>query len=241
MTLPTTVVLAGGLGTRIRHLLAEKPKPLAEVAGRPFLSWVLAFLAGQGVTEVVVSAGYQAQMIEDFCRTADLKDVAIECVAETTAQGTGGGFLMAAARSDRPSWLVANGDSLICADIRSFVAACQTRGCDAGLIALPVEDGRRFGTLRFDEDGNLLAFAEKQAEAGPGTINAGIYYFHSSTIPKFPKQRPLSFETDVFPELLRLKTNIYVHTVAAPFIDIGTELSLLEAEAFIQNNSHYFK
>ncbi len=90
------VVLAGGQGTRIRHLLPDLPKPMAPVLGRPFLEWLVRYLAGQGIGEVIVSTGYKAEVIEGHFARLALPGIRVSCVSEAEPLGTGGGFLQAA-------------------------------------------------------------------------------------------------------------------------------------------------
>ena len=99
-------------------------------------------------------------------------------------------------------------------------------------MGLKVSDTARFGTLHVAPDWTLQSFAEKQI--GSGLINAGVCWFSPECIEKFPARRPLSFELDVFPILLSKKVQIGVVSVSAPFIDIGTPASLIEAEAFVE-------
>ena len=235
---PTAVILAGGLGTRIRHLLDGRPKPLAMVAGKPFLEWVIRYLAQQGIENFIVSAGYRADLIADFCAALALPNVCVRAVEEASPQGTAGGFLHAAAGDASKSWLVCNGDSLVCANLASFLSLQETDPEDGRLVALHVEESSRYGNLRVDAHGCLAAFDEKVA--GSGLINAGIYLLRARLLDRLPDQRPLSFETDWFPALLKEGRRFRVDKVSAPFIDIGTESSLREAEAFITQNQKHF-
>lgn len=238
MEQPTAVVLAGGLGTRIQHVLAGRPKPLAPVAGKPFLEWLLRYLKAQQIRRVIISAGYRAEMIEVFASSVALPELNTTVIAEHTPQGTAGGFLEAIADAQSATWIVTNGDSLVCADLRGFISELGDETVDAALVGLHVDDASRYGTLRCDSESNLLAFAEKTP--GAGLINAGIYLFRHRAVASFPRQRPLAFETDVFPALLGGGAKIRVHKVTAPFIDIGTEASLREAEDFIVTNQRFF-
>src|SRR4051812_9247766 len=117
------VVLAGGFGTRVQHLLPGVPKPMAPVAGKPFLEWVVRYLAKQGIRKVVFSTGYLSNVIKDYfhgeARTAFLPVEEIRCISETEPLGTAGGFLNAARGSGQNSavWLVLNGDSIAFADL----------------------------------------------------------------------------------------------------------------------------
>ena len=238
MPKPSVVILAGGLGTRIRHLLDGQPKPLAPVAGKPFLEWVIRYYARQGLDNFILSAGYRSDLIEEFCRSLNLPGLRVRCVAEPSPLGTAGGFCHAATTGSSESWLVCNGDSLVCADLAAFLTLGADDPEDARLLALKVTDASRYGNLAVDERGLLTSFNEKAP--GCGLINAGVYLLRSRLLARFPSQRPLSFETDVFPMLLKENARIRVAEVAAPFIDIGTESSLREAEAFIIQNQEHF-
>lgn len=233
---PLAVILAGGAGTRIRHLLPGLPKPLAPVAGHPFLDWVIRYLHGQGVRSIVVSAGFLADKLEEFASARG-----IGCVREPEPLGTGGGFLHALALSGRKEHeiLACNGDSLVLTDLTPLLQALNDQAIDAALLGVRVADASRYGSLRLASDGSLLGFSEKQS--GAGLVNAGVYLFRRSLIGRFPPKRPLSFEYDVFPSLLSSGARIRAVPCAGPFLDIGTEASLAEADVFIRENMRWFE
>ena len=231
------VVLAGGLGTRLRSVLPDVPKPMAPVAGRPFVEWVLRYLAAQGVAEAVISTGYRAGVFTEHFAAHPVHGMReIRCVAEPEPMGTAGGFLFAASTvAPRPdAWLVLNGDSLILADLRPLFASSG----DAALLALWMDDAARYGSLAVSEAGNLLGFCEKRP--GPSWINSGVYLVRDALLTRFPPQRPLSWETDVFPNLLESGARIGVTRTRDPFIDIGLPETLAQAEAFIRENAGAF-
>ena len=234
MAPPTAVILAGGLGTRIRRFLDGPPKPLAVVSGKPFLAWLIAYLAYQGITDVIVSAGYRAEMLAEFCAGHSAPNIRVRCVAETEPQGTAGGFLQAIAGDDGETWLVCNGDTFVGADFRAFIRELDDHTLDGALIGLRSDDSARYGNLQCDGQSNLLSFNEKTP--GGGLISAGVYLLRRALLDSFPQKRPLSFETDVFPALLQAGKKIRVHEVRAAFIDIGTEQTFREAESFFAAN-----
>jgi D-glycero-alpha-D-manno-heptose 1-phosphate guanylyltransferase len=237
----TAVVLAGGFGTRIRHLLPNLPKPMAPVAGRPFVEWVVRFLAAQGIRNVLISTGYLAEKIEAYFRRARIGAVSVRCFPETTPLGTAGGFLNAARQSgENPAaWLVLNGDSLILTRLSVMSEALDSMDVGICVLGLDVPDASRYGTLERDANDRLRRFSEKKP--GAATINAGVYLIRSALIPSFPEKRPLSFEQDAFPVLLNQGVGMQVAREEAPFLDIGTEASLKEAEDFIlQNQDHFY-
>jgi NDP-sugar pyrophosphorylase family protein len=240
MKLPPVVILAGGFGTRVRHLLPDVPKPMAPVAGRPFIEWVVRFFARYGCREFVLSTGYLAEKIEQHFAAKPVPNVQVTCRPETTPLGTGGGFLncVPAVLADGEAWLVVNGDSLVFADPRPLVEPLFAHEADASLLGLELEDASRYGTLETDAAGNgLVAFREKHP--GPGLINTGVYAFTGSAIRAMPAKRPLSFELDVFP-VIAATGRVAVTRTHAAFLDIGTPASLAEAERFIAQNQHEF-
>jgi NDP-sugar pyrophosphorylase family protein len=236
----TAVVLAGGFGTRIKHLLRDLPKPMAPVAGRPFVEWVVRYLARQGVRRVILSTGHLADTIATHFATHPVPGVTVSCVQETTPLGTAGGFLNAARSIESPSaaWLVLNGDSLAFLDLAPFAARLADDAIAGAIAALEVPDAARYGTLAIDARSRVTAFTEKRA--GRGIINAGVYLFRHAALTHFPEKVPLSFETDVFPALLARRFPIAAHVVRAAFLDIGTPESLPLAENFIRENAGQF-
>jgi len=230
------VILAGGLGTRIRHLAPDLPKPMIPVAGKPFLQWVLLQLAGCGFRNLTVSCGYKAGVIADFIGQLRWDGVRVAAIAEESPLGTGGGFLHAIDKSTASSWLVCNGDSIVLTDIAAFVEAVPP-SAGAAILAVRNEDDR-YGRLGVGPDGVLQSFDEKRAGAGP--INAGVYLFRRAALSHFPRTMPLSLERDVFPALLAQGVPVSVSVVDAPFIDVGTEESLQSANAFIMSNQEWF-
>ena len=236
----TAVVLAGGQGTRVRHLLPGLPKPMASIAGRPFLEWAVRYLAHQGIKQVVISTGFLSEVIERHFQQNPVPGVATQCVVEGTPMGTGGGFLHAARTSGRkPSvWLVMNGDSLVFADLSEAMVPLADTNISAVIIGRSVPDASRYGTLARGTAGELLRFEEKRP--GAGVINSGIYLLRDSLLEKFPAQTPLSFEKDVFPSWLAGGIRIQTVVTEAPFLDIGTPETLPQAEPFILANRRHF-
>lgn len=229
----TAVVLAGGFGTRIRHLAPDVPKPMVLARGRPFLEWIVRHLGRQGVREVLLSTGHLAGVVERHFANNSIPGVRVVCVPETTPLGTAGGFLncLPAAQSRPDAWLVLNGDSMVLADFNAAAAPLAKPEIEGVVLGVRVDDASRYGRIGFDEADRLLNFQEKIP--GAGVINAGVYFFRPSAVDWFPRQTPLSFEQDVFPKLLATGVKLAVSQTDAPFLDIGTPESLPQAEAFV--------
>jgi D-glycero-alpha-D-manno-heptose 1-phosphate guanylyltransferase len=230
------VVLAGGFGTRIQHLLTNLPKPMAPVGGKPFVEWVVRYLARQGIRRVIISTGYLAETVDRHFQAQPVRGVAVRCVPETTPLGTGGGFCHAIEVSaEKPAaWLVVNGDSLALAPLAGMFRTLTGPGVEGVILGVPMADASRYGTIGLDAEGGLASFNEKKP--GAGIINAGAYLFRTSAIDTFPERRPLSFETEVFPALTARQARLKVCVAQAPFLDIGTPDSLSLAETFIREH-----
>jgi D-glycero-alpha-D-manno-heptose 1-phosphate guanylyltransferase len=235
----TAVVLAGGFGTRIRHLLGDLPKPMAPVYGKPFIEWVVRYLAGQNIRRVILSTGYMAQTVRDHFQSQPVNGIQVTCVPESTPLGTAGGFLHAIHEATHPAsaWLVLNGDSLSLVSLKDLFQSLSESEC--AISGVSVSNASRFGKISVDAKCELKAFMEK--EPGSGVINAGVYLFRAPVIERFPRRTPLSFETDVFPALLSCGVRIKVCVTEAPFLDIGTPESLPQAEGFVQRHREFFE
>jgi D-glycero-alpha-D-manno-heptose 1-phosphate guanylyltransferase len=234
------VVMAGGFGTRVQHLLPNVPKPMAPVAGRPFLEWVVRYLARQGVPQAVLSTGYLSEVVERHFATQPVPGIAVRCVPEAQPLGTGGGFLHAARVSGQcpAAWLVLNGDSLVLADLAAVVKPLADPPTAGVIVGCAVPDAARYGTLGIGPGAELLGFHEKRP--GQGVINAGIYLLRDTVVREFPAGQPLSFEQEIFPQCIRQGIALKVATVTAPFLDIGTPESLALAEDFVCRNQGSF-
>lgn len=236
----TAVILAGGFGTRIKHLLGELPKPMAPVNGRPFVEWVVRYLAAQGIRNVVLSTGYLAETIEQHFQTQPVKNVRVTCIPETTPLGTAGGFLNAVRNEKSPAaFLVLNGDSLAVAPLEKMFHSLDDPAVDGAILGVPIADATRYGTVSQSASSELSGFNEKRP--GAGSINAGVYLFRAGTLKKFPAKTPLSFESDVFPAWIKDGSHLKVCGSDAPFLDIGTPESLPLAEKFVRDNAACFQ
>jgi NDP-sugar pyrophosphorylase family protein len=234
------VVLAGGFGTRVAHLLAGVPKPMVPVAGRPFLEWVVRYLARQGIPKVILSTGHLAGVVENHFQAQPVPGVLTRCIAETQPLGTAGGFLHAARVSgDSPAaWLVLNGDSLVFAGLAKVIRELSKPAVAGVVVGCAVPDASRYGTLAIGPASELQGFLEKRP--GRGIINAGIYLLRDSLVRELTAPPPLSFEQDVFPQLIQRGVLLKVLAVEAPFLDIGTPESLRQAQSFIEENRAQF-
>jgi NDP-sugar pyrophosphorylase family protein len=226
----TAVILAGGLGTRLRPVVGDRPKVLAEVGGRPFLAHLLDQLQGAGVERAVLCTGYRAEQVE-AAFGARYGRLRLAYSRETVPLGTGGALRLALrqVRSDR--FLALNGDSYFGADLAAFIDDCQERDAAAALVLAAVDETARYGRVEIDAAGQVLSFVEKGLTRGPGLINAGIYWLDRALLEKVPASRHVSLERDVFPTWIG--RGFLGWLGEGPFVDIGTPSSYAEAERLL--------
>ena len=220
--MPDAIVLAGGRGTRLRSVVADRPKPLAEVAGRPFLYWLLRMLAGYGVRRVVLSAGHLADQIEDFATAAqrDFPVLELQVARERKPLGTGGALRFALDRVRGPGVLLLNGDSFCAADLGALLRFSDERRAAAALVLTRVDDTSRFGAVELGLHEEIVGFREKSGASGAGLINAGVYWIRTEIASEIPSKRMVSLERDLFPRWVGRA--LYGFESGGPFVDIGT-------------------
>jgi len=227
-TLPV-VILAGGLGTRLRPAVADRPKGLAPVGGKPFLEIQIELLSDQGADRFVLCVGHLAGQIEAHFGDGSRWGVRIEySLEQEQLLGTAGALRLAQPWLD-PQALVLNGDTYFALDYRRLVEHHRFERRRAGALATialaRALDASRYGSVLLDATGRHLAgFAEKGSFAA-GTarwLNAGAYLLERELIDRIPVDRPASLERDVFPEVLRNGGRIAALTSEELFFDIGT-------------------
>jgi D-glycero-alpha-D-manno-heptose 1-phosphate guanylyltransferase len=224
------LILVGGLGTRLRSVLSDRPKALAPVAGGPFLRFLFNQLQAAGVRRAVLCTGYRAHQVEETFGSR-YGDLALSYSQEETPLGTAGALRLALPRLDAELALVLNGDSYVDCSLAEFHAWHRQHGFAGSLLLTWVEDAARFGTVDVDATGRIQAFREKQGLSGPGWINAGIYLLPRQLLEALPADRPVSLEREAFPAwLLR---GLGGCSRRAAFLDVGTPESLAQAEAFL--------
>lgn len=212
------VVLAGGYGTRLRSVVSDVPKPMAPVAGRPFLERLLEYWIAQGVRRFVLSVGYLADKVSSHFGPA-WGGASIAYAHETEPLGTGGGLLLAAAEARGEDLLVLNGDTWFAVGLPGFAAFHRERGADCSLSLFRSNDPKRYLGLRTAADGRVDAL---EAVEG-GLANGGVYLFRRAALQALPWSagQKASLEADMLPHGLRSGWRVYGRECDAPFIDIG--------------------
>ena len=212
------IVLAGGMGTRLRSVVADRPKVLAPVAGRPFLTYLLDQIAGAGIQRVVLSTGHLAEQF-DVVIGNRYRDIVITYAHEEQPLGTGGAIRFACGFTDTDQLLVMNGDSYCDANLSEYIDWHVDGRHDVSLMLAKVNDTSRYGTVELDANERITAFVEKRPERATGYINAGVYLLRRAMLEQMPSG-PSSIERDVFPHWLEKQSMMGWITDGA-FIDIG--------------------
>ena len=225
----TAIILAGGRGTRLQSVVSDRPKVLARICNRPFLTFLLDQLAAAEAKEVVLCTGYMADQIYEALGNS-YKSLKLIYSREPEPLGTGGAVRRALPYLNSDPVLIMNGDSFVDADLTAYVKWFFKQRRQASLLLVKVPNTRRYGKVLFGEDGCLSAFKEKGSDTDPGWINAGIYIMKKSLVTSMPAGIAFSLEREFFPRLLGQK--FYGFCTSGRFIDIGTPQSLGRAQEF---------
>ncbi len=224
------VVLAGGQGTRLRPCVGDCPKPLAPVAGRPFLEWPLRRLAQWGVRDVLLCVGYGAGQIRAQFGSGHALGLRLDYSEEDVPLGTAGALRRALPQMVSDPVLVLNGDSYCEVPYDRFWAFYRRRSADGALVLVRAEESRRYGSVDIDADGRVVRFAEKTEGMTGSWINAGHYLFSRALLKTIPEGRCVSLEREMLPEWRRRLAGF---AGAWAFLDIGTPDSYGLAHAFL--------
>jgi mannose-1-phosphate guanylyltransferase len=225
------IVLVGGEGTRLRPLTETVPKPALTLVDRPFLAYMIEWLAGHGVSEVVLACGFLPDVLREALQGEEERaGVSIDYVVEPERRGTAGAIRFAAdelgARLEE-RFLALNGDVLTDLDLTALLRAHDERGARATLGLHPVEDSSAYGLVRSGDGGVVREFLEKTGEAVPGEVNAGMYVLERSVLDLIPPGEEVSIERDVFPRLVG--EGLHGLRLDGYWMDIGTPERYLEA------------
>jgi NDP-sugar pyrophosphorylase family protein len=224
------VILAGGMGTRLRPLTLNRPKPVVPLLNVPFLHHQLALLAGHGIRDVILSVSHLPDVIRSIMGDGAAAGVRLRYVVETEPLGTAGGVRNAADLVEGRV-VVLNGDVLTDVDLGAMLAAHEARRAQATIFLTPVENPTAYGLVELEPDGRVHRFLEKPGwdEVTTNTINAGIYVLERELLELIPKGQPYSMEREFFPELLERRIPFLGHVPRAYWLDIGTAAKYLQA------------
>ncbi len=221
------IILAGGLGTRLRSRLADLPKAMAPIGGRPFLELLLDQLVEQGCRRILLSVGYRREAILDKF-SKPYRGISLHPVVEQLPLGTGGAIRLALEHASEPSVLVLNGDTYLDVDLQALLLRHATAERPMTIAVAWVEDVSRYGGVQVSGE-HVVSFIEK-GRTGAGWINGGVYVM-DRTFP-WPENlsSPFSFESDVLARSLQ-EIRPAAFCCRGRFLDIGTPEDLDRAQA----------
>ncbi|MEQ5776018.1 NTP transferase domain-containing protein [Thalassospira sp. NFXS8] len=230
----TAIILAGGLGTRLRSVVADRPKPMALVAGQPFLKHLMDYWINQGVTEFVLSVGYLSSIVQEYFGSS-YRRCPVTYSVEEQPLGTGGGMLLAmqSISTDNP-FLLLNGDTLFSVNLdklKKFHTEKKS-GCTFSLFRA-TEDNRYMG-MDVDTSGRIVGLRSERGVIGD-LANGGVYLIDPTMMRKHYDclGDKLSLESDIFARLLSEGEAVYGMECDGPFIDIGVPDDYLRASTVV--------
>ncbi|NNN09245.1 MAG: NDP-sugar synthase [Acidimicrobiaceae bacterium] len=232
-----SIILVGGMGTRLRPLTYEMPKQMLPLVGVPMIECVFEMLSQHGITEVVLSLGYLPDHFISAYPDGSIAGVKISYAVEPEPLDTAGAIKFAAefAQIDE-TFLVVNGDVLTDLDVTALVAFHHAHGAEGTIALHPVEDPSRYGVVVTNNESRVETFIEKppREQAPTNLINAGTYVFEPSVLARIDAGRKVSVEREIFPALAAAGT-LYAMSDDAYWLDTGTPATFLQANIDVLN------
>ena len=227
------ILLVGGFGTRLKPLTSESPKPMLPVAGLPVTEHQIVAAKRAGIHTLVLATSYLSEVFTPYFGDGSAWGMKILYAVEKEPLGTGGAIRNAAQMLDLENLgdepiVVFNGDVLSRHSIADQIIFHQSKGADATLHLIEVEDARAFGCVPTDTDGRVTAFLEKMDNPITNSINAGCYVFHPAVLDRIPLGEVVSIERETFPSLVASGRPVFGYKEQAYWLDVGTPAALFK-------------
>ena len=213
------VLLAGGLGTRLKSVVNDRPKPMALIEGKPFMEYVVHELSRHGITEIIFAVGYKGSMVEEYFQDGKKFGVTVSYAYEEELLGTAGAIKNAGRFITEDFFYVLNADTFYQIDYSRLLTIRQEKDLEMALVLRQVPDVSRYGRAVLT-DGMLTAFNEKTKEAVSGTINGRIYLMNRDLLEEIPEGK-VSLENEMIPRWLSEGRRLGGFVNDGYFIDIG--------------------
>lgn len=227
------ILLVGGFGTRLKPLTSESPKPMLPVAGLPVTEHQILAAQKAGIHTLVLATSYLSEVFTPYFGDGSQWGMKILYAVEKEPLGTGGAIRNAAELleleniGDEPI-VIFNGDVLSRHSIANQISFHQSKGADATLHLIEVEDARAFGCVPTDAEGRVTAFLEKMDNPVTNSINAGCYVFHPSVLDRIPLGEVVSIERETFPALVESGRPVFGYKEQAYWLDVGSPAALFK-------------
>lgn len=213
------VLLAGGLGTRLRSVVSDRPKPMALIGDKPFMEYVVYELAAHGIKDIIFAVGYKGSMVEDYFKDGQDFGIRVSYAYEEELLGTAGAIKNAARFVTEECFFVLNADTYYEMDYSRLPTLMEQRSLDMALVLREVPDVSRYGEAVLT-DGTLTSFNEKSTVARPGTINGGVYLLRRELVEEIPEGK-VSLENEMIPRWMSEHRRLGGFVNDGYFIDIG--------------------
>lgn len=224
------LVLCGGAGERLRSAVNDRPKPMAQVAERPFLDILTGYIANFGFRRFILCVGYMGHFIKDYYKTAG-DNIEFLFSEEKSPLGTAGAVKNALPLIASSPFLVINGDSFCPVDLRKFVDFHESKRSELSIVLSKSGERNECGVVGLDRSDRVISFGERRNREG-SFLNAGIYLFTSGILSLIPSGIPYSLEHDLFPNIKGRRC--YGYVAGEKFIDIGTPGRYKKAQAILR-------
>lgn len=214
------LILAGGLGKRLRPKVDDIPKPMVEVLGRPFLAWQIDLLKKFGLRNIVLCTGYRGDKIREHFGDGEDFGVNIEYSEEEDPLSTGGAIKNARPHvAEEDKFIVMNGDTYLDLDFGDFLRFHRRKNGLASMALAELGEPSKAGFVKIDEDSRVIEFVEK--DRGVGMVNAGVQAFNYRVFDLMPEEDKFTLEYDFFPEIVKTE-KVFGYLTECYFRDIGT-------------------
>ena len=231
------LILCGGLGTRLRSVVNDRPKTMADIEGRPFMERIIVLLVKQGISHIVLCTGYKsediAKRIENWGSQYNVKFTISQ---EEKPLGTGGAIKLALPYINENNFIVVNGDTFCRFDVNELLQVHSKKNANATLLLSYVDGASRFGQVQSDEHGCITEFKEKSGVNKSAYVNTGVYLLNRECFSSYNAADSWSLEKNFFPGLIG-KGLVAVKTTEQ-FLDIGTPASYAYASEFLKNKNY---
>ena len=215
-----SIIMVGGLGTRLREVVPDLPKPMVSINGKPFLDLILSLLNKCGSIErVILAVGYMADKIIERYEKSSEYSFEILFSVEEKFLGTGGAIKNALKYTETNNVLVLNGDSFVEVDLYDFLKKHLQTNADMTIVLKELKNTNRYGSVKIDEDNKITCFEEKKTGLSKGLINAGVYMIKKTLFDSIKEQTVISLEKELLPVFI--KKDVFGYIGKGKFIDIG--------------------
>ena len=228
------IILAGGLGTRLRSMISDVPKCMAPVAGEPFLYYLLKTLEAAGFKHVILSLGYKHEIIEDWIKKIQTS-LQISTIIEQEPLGTGGAVKLALTIARQSEVFIFNGDTFLGLDYAAMLTLHKQSAAQATLGLKEMHDFDRYGVVELDKRTNQIVGFKEKRHCVSGLINGGVYLISKKELDSYPAK--FSLEKDYFEAVVQTKI-LSGYISQGYFIDIGIPEDYLRAQDDFGNGTY---